>query len=605
MKRPQLLLPAAITLLTLGGWRGELFSQPAAAEKPEAVSNKSISLPDPREAAFSPEVWRREQRIIDTHQHVDRMPAMFDRAVRIMDQAGVGIGVNLGSGTLTPAAGPRSVFETAKAVADARHGDRFAHCMTLDYAGWDAPDWSARAVAQIEAGRAAGSAGLKEFKRLGLYLRDGQGNLIRIDDPKLDPVWTRCGERGMPVFIHVADPAAFWAPYDDSNERWTELKDHRSWWFGDPDKYPLRLELLAALDRVIARHRSTTFVCLHFGNNAEDPDWVEAALGRNPNMMIDVAARIPEAGRHDPARMRALFTKYQDRILFATDFMVYQKLILGSGGDADQPTDEDAVTFYGKCWRYFETADRDWPHMTPIQGDWTISSVQLPPPVCRKIYFDNARRLLARSLPLPVVTAGRLERDFVPDGILDEPEWAAVTPARLEYLSADSAARPDLSTPVRLLWSDQFLYLSYESPYSTLSTFTPPQQEERIGLWDNDVVEAFIGSDPAKPGEYTEYEWAPTGEQLDLKITPDQKDFAWSSGMQSAAKIDPVNKVWRVEVRIPLQALAETRPQPGTRWKLNLYRHDKASSSGLAFSPTLTGTFHTPARFGWLEFSGK
>ena len=29
--------------------------------------------------------------------------------------------------------------------------------------------------------------GLKEFKRLGLYLRDKDRKLIRIDDPKLDP----------------------------------------------------------------------------------------------------------------------------------------------------------------------------------------------------------------------------------------------------------------------------------------------------------------------------------------------------------------------------------------------------------------------------------
>ena len=81
---------------------------------------------------------------------------------------------------------------------------------------------------------AVGAAGLKEFKRLGLVLRDGQGKLIKIDDPKLDPVWQRCGELGMPVSIHVADPKAFWQPLEATNERWTELKDHPDWWFGDP-----------------------------------------------------------------------------------------------------------------------------------------------------------------------------------------------------------------------------------------------------------------------------------------------------------------------------------------------------------------------------------
>ena len=146
----------------------------------------------------------------------------------------------------------------------------------------------------------------------------------------------------MPVSIHVADPRAFWLPYDEKNERWTELKDHRYWWFGDPAKYPPREELLAALDRVIERHPKTTFVCVHFANNAEDLDWVDRALDEHPNMIADLAARIPEVGRHDPEKVRRLFTKHADRIFFATDFMVYDKLILGSGGDADRPTDDDA-----------------------------------------------------------------------------------------------------------------------------------------------------------------------------------------------------------------------------------------------------------------------
>ena len=106
----------------------------------------------------------------------------------------------------------------------------------------------------------------------------------------------------MPVSIHVADPKAFWLPYDDKNERWKELKDHKSWWFGDTNKFPPWKELLEALNRVIARHPKTTFVCVHFANNAEELDWVDQSLSRYPNMMADLAARIPEIGRHDPGQ---------------------------------------------------------------------------------------------------------------------------------------------------------------------------------------------------------------------------------------------------------------------------------------------------------------
>ena len=562
--------------------------------------------PEPRTgplaAAYSPDVWRKELRIIDLHQHIETVPERFERAIRIMDQAGVGIGVMLGAGTVTHKEGEQSDFERARIMAEKLYPGRFVQHMILDYKGWDEAGWSERAAKQVEEGHRLGASGLKEFKRLGLYLKDGRGKLIQIDDPRLDAVWKRCGELGMPVSIHVGDPQAFWLPYDDKNERWKELKDHKSWWFGDPEKYPPRMDLLDALNRVIERHPKTTFVCVHFANNPEDLDWVEQSLDRLPNMNADVAARIPELGRHDPERVRKLFIKHQDRILFATDFMVYNRLILGSGGDAERPTDEEGIEFYRKCWRWFETADRDWAHMTPIQGDWTISSIDLPAEVCRKIYFDNARKLLARTLPLPVATAAKIDRDWTVDGVLNEAEWSRARPVRLEYQSGDSSARPEISTSVRLLWSDKFLYLGYECPFSKLSVFTPAQREERMGLWDNDVVEAFIAPDPEAPQRYLEFEWAPTGESLDLKVDLPAKDFAWTANAESVAEVDETAKVWKVEVRIPLSALHSQPPEKGTRWRLNLYRHDRAHGAGLAFSPTLTRTFHTPQRFGWLEF---
>jgi predicted TIM-barrel fold metal-dependent hydrolase len=342
--------------------------------------------------------WRAAHKLIDLHQHIDATPEHVAHAVRIADRVGIGVMVNLSGGTVTHKPNERSEFEETKALMDKQAPHRFLEYMNLDYAEWDKPDFGERAAKQIEEGHRLGAAGFKEYKRLGLYLKDKSGKLIAIDDPKLDPVWRRCGELGMPVSIHVADPRAFWLPFDEKNERWKELKDHKSWWFGDASKYPAREALLAALDRVIARHRETRFVAVHFANNSEDLDWVEQALDRNPNMMADLAARVPEIGRHDPEAVRRLFIKHQDRILFATDFQVYDRMTLGSGGSGPPPTDEDAVTFFEKHWRFLETRDKNFPHMTPIQGDWTISGIGLPADVLEKIYFGNAEKLLAEPL---------------------------------------------------------------------------------------------------------------------------------------------------------------------------------------------------------------
>ena len=554
-----------------------------------------------------PEQWRQEHRIIDLHQHVNGTEEHVRRWLRIMDRVGVGVGVNLSGGTVTAKPGELSAFERTQALTERLAPGRAVLYFNLDYTGWDQPGFAERAIEQVNRAHALGAAGLKEYKRLGLFLRDQQGQLIRIDDPRLDGVWKRCGELGLPVSIHVADPKAFWLPYTAQNERWKELKDHRSWWFGDPKQYPTREKLLEALDRVIRRHPKTTFVCVHFANNAEDLAWVDRKLTEHPNMHADLAARIPELGRHDPEALRQLFTRHQDRILFATDFQVYEKLILGSSGDAEKPTDEDAATFFAKEWRWLETRDRNWPHMTPIQGDWSISAIGLPPEVLRKIYFDNARRLLVRSLPFTTVRAHRIARDFKPDGRLREREWSRATPFRLEQEAVDGRARPEISTTCRVLWSNRFLYLAYECPFTELTDFGKARSGERVSkegsLWDKDVVEFFCAPDPSQLNHYTEYEWAPNNEALDLRLRRPESDFAWSSGMEWQVRVDRGRKVWTSEVRIPLSALSETAPKVGTRWRANLYRIDRAHRAFLASNPLLSGSFHTPERFGWLEFT--
>ena len=556
--------------------------------------------------------WRLEHRIIDLHQHIDFTTQHLARAVKIMDAAGIGVAVDLSGDTVTPGKdGGPSEFERNKKMADALYPGRFLTYLNLDYANWDQPDFSAQAVKQIEEGHRLGAAGFKEYKRLGLYLRDGKGQLLKVDDPKLDPMWERCGQLKMPVSIHVADPKAFWLPYEASNERWKELKDHKSWWFGDPNRFPRWKDLLEALNRVIARHPGTTFVCVHFANNAEELEWVDQALSRYPNMLCDLAARIPEIGRHDPDKVRRFFIKHQDRILFATDFQVYDRLILGSSGDEPPPTDADAEVFFAKEWRWLETRDRNWEHMTPIQGDWTISSIGLPVSVLRKIYFDNARKLLARSFPLPVMKARRISQDFELKGNSPNPLWQTASTVRLEQTSRNGEVRLELSTTVRALWSERFLYLAYECPFTKLTVFEPVKLEhkrfdlnkEGVSLWDRDVVEAFIGTDQENHRHYSEFEVAPTNERLDLMVQNlPQKDFDWNSQFDSRVEVDRKAGTWRCEMRIPLGSLADSKPQPGTQWRLNLFRCDRANQASLAWSPTLEGSFHAPERFGTLVF---
>jgi predicted TIM-barrel fold metal-dependent hydrolase len=229
---------------------------------------------------------------------------------------------------------------------------------------------------------------LKILKTLGLYLRENitSGALVKIDDVRFDPMWDACGQLNLPVAIHISDPIAFFTPTDRFNERYEELNNHPDWSFYGGD-FPSNAELIAARNRVIARHPHTRFVTLHVGNFAEDLQNVGDNLDRFPNMSVDIAARVGELGRQ-PVTARKFFDKYQDRILFGTDATPH-------GDEYPQQVFNDQL--YEIYYRFLETSDEYFdyaPAKIPPQGRWRIYGIDLPDSVLHKVYYENAARLL-------------------------------------------------------------------------------------------------------------------------------------------------------------------------------------------------------------------
>ena len=246
----------------------------------------------------------------------------------------------------------------------------------------------------LEQAAALGARCLKISKTLGLGVPtpEDETKLLTVDDPRLEPMWAAAGRLGVPVFIHTGDPAAFFEPMSPSNERWDELSVHPGWSFAEP-QYPRLEALMAARDRVVERHRGTTFIGVHFGCWPENLDYIDEALSVHPNLFVDIAARVPEIGRHSAEKLRAVFLRHQDRILFGTDLGVGRSLMLGSTGRT-KPTIADAFLFFADHFRFLETNDRGIPHPTPIQGRWTVDAIGLPEDVLEKVYVGNALKLL-------------------------------------------------------------------------------------------------------------------------------------------------------------------------------------------------------------------
>jgi predicted TIM-barrel fold metal-dependent hydrolase len=384
----------------LGGGRlGRAEPRPAQAPAPPPPE-QPLALKDfqPRSMLHVAEtkLLRARFPVIDVHTHLgwraktsggvsigeqQHFLATPEELLPVMDRRNIQTMVNLTGGV---GAGLQDSIRRYEGAAPGRFvtftEPSFYRIQEPGFARWQADE--------VERAKRAGARGVKALKTLGLFLREGiaTGPLVKVDDARFDPLWAACGALGLPVSIHVSDPEAFFLPTDRFNERYEELSNHPDWSFHDRD-YPSNQEILDARNRVLARHPRTTFVVLHVGNNAENLAYVSECLDRFPNMNVEIGARIGELGRQ-PRTSRRFFDRYQDRILFGTDAVPH-------GNETPQQVFGDDL--YQIYYRFLETEDEYFdyaPAPVPPQGRWRIYGIGLPEPILKKVYHDNAARIL-------------------------------------------------------------------------------------------------------------------------------------------------------------------------------------------------------------------
>jgi predicted TIM-barrel fold metal-dependent hydrolase len=388
---------ARCAAFALAGWA--VLAAPScrreAAEKasPQAPNALPGSLRPPLEDVRPPAEFDPGLPKIDVHLHIS--PAATGDALRMLEQAGIRVGLNASGGAPGPS------LARSLAIAETTSG-RIRPLCNVDLARAGSSGAEAETRAFVRACKSGGALGLKIHKGLGLGLFDRSGALVPVDSPLLDALFDEAGVQGLPVLIHSGDPRAFFRAPTPENERFEELSAHPGWSFfgrtptGRP--WPSWEEVLDAFERRVARHPQTRFVGAHFGNAAEEPERVARMLDSYPNYFIDTAARVPEFGRHESTRMREFFVRYQERILFGSDLSVMPGgVVLGSGG-RELDSADGAPEFFRAHWRYFEGQARGLAHPTPIQGRWKIDAISLPRAVLEKLYWRNAARVFALQL---------------------------------------------------------------------------------------------------------------------------------------------------------------------------------------------------------------
>ena len=326
----------------------------------------------PRSTVVAPEhlVPRAKFPVVDIHSHLVITPENIDQTVREMDALNLRVLVNLTAGT-----GER-LRQLVQTTRTSRYADRFRVFANVNWDGAGGPGWKEREVAGLEQAVKDGAIGLKVAKNLGLTARKADGSRLKVDDPDLDPIWQTAARLNIPVIIHVADPAQFFAPVDYKNERWLELAIFPGREYPQ-DRFPAFETLMDERDRMFARNPKTRFINAHFGWHGNDLGRAARHLDSLPNVVLEAGAVLYEFGRQ-PRAAREFFIKYQDRVLF--------------GKDAYAPSE------YPYYWRVFETADEYFDYYRDYHAFWKLYGMQLPDEVLRKLYYANALRV-APGLP--------------------------------------------------------------------------------------------------------------------------------------------------------------------------------------------------------------
>jgi predicted TIM-barrel fold metal-dependent hydrolase len=365
---------------------------PSSVQQPAKAPPLALTEFEPKSMLHVAEtrVARSRFPVIDFHTHVSRRRAQKPgvpaaELVKTMDGVNLHTMVNLTGGAGEDLAYAITNFDRA-------FPRRFVSMTEPTWTRAGEPGYAAWQADEINKAKGAGAVGLKILKTLGLYLRDGgpQGKLVRVDDPRFDPMWETCGRLGLPVAIHVGDPEAFFLPIDRFNERYEELNAHPDWSFYGKD-FPAFKEILGARDRVFARHPKTTFVALHVGHWGENLAAVGEMLDKFRNVHVEIGARIGELGRQ-PRTAARFFDKYQDRVLFGTD-----AIPLGT----ETPQQVFGGDLYRIYYRFLETEDEYFdyaPAKLPPQGRWRIYGLGLGEQILRKVYHENAQRVLGLKL---------------------------------------------------------------------------------------------------------------------------------------------------------------------------------------------------------------
>jgi predicted TIM-barrel fold metal-dependent hydrolase len=314
---------------------------------------------------------------IDTHIHIHRDAPALLAALKSSNWRGLDI-------VVCPAAGDEpfdledKLRATLKVYRDS--GSALAWASTFDARGFESPGFAGRTVDRLRRSFEDGAIAVKIWKNVGMSIKSKSGAYLLPDDPALLPIYEAIQQAGKTLVVHLAEPDGAWLPLDAKNPELAYYSNNPQWHMFGKAGAPVKDAILEARDRVLARFPKLRVVGCHLGSDEDDLKRLAKRLDAYPNFAVDTAARVRYLARCDRDQAREFLTRYQDRVLYATDFSF-------RGGDPAASARSLQAT-HDRDWAFFSGGDMMDYSGSPTRG------LALLDGVLRKIFRENALRWL-------------------------------------------------------------------------------------------------------------------------------------------------------------------------------------------------------------------
>lgn len=320
--------------------------------------------------------------IIDSHLHFMGDHPESVALLEKLDVQLLNICVNAGGGINWRAREGEPYRKLVKA-----HPMRYLWCTTFDLPedGEDAGAYAKRVIKAVDEDVAAGAIACKVWKNVGMDFRRADGRYVMVDDAVFEPLFGHLERAGIPLLMHIGEPMACWRPIEEFSPHQSYYKAYPQWHMHGRTDVPSHGEIIAARDRVVARHPRLNCIGAHLGSLEYSLVEMGKRFDAFANYAVDTSARIGDLAHADRDELMAFLDKYQDRVMFGTDVVFRQP----HSTMTPEERAEKLEAYESNVNRHLKFFGTD--EVMTIAGK-EVRGVKLKKDVFEKIFFENVLR---------------------------------------------------------------------------------------------------------------------------------------------------------------------------------------------------------------------